>query len=157
MARRHESLIPLSRQHNHALILSLLIRRRDGFEKGEAAWLENTAARARRAYDGELAGHFEVEESVLFPDMERYLGSLKLIGELKEEHQLLRGLVHEIQRLPTLTVCDDFSTLLDAHVRKEERRLFAEFEERMPPAEALRLGHEIESRLIKICPRDFEG
>ena len=94
MARRHDSLIPLSRQHNHALILSLLIRRRDGIEEGEAAWLEKAAARVRRAFDSELSGHFEVEESVLFPDMERYLGPLKLIGELREEHQLLRGLTH---------------------------------------------------------------
>ena len=157
MARRHESLIPLSRQHNHALILSLLIRRRDGIEEGEGAWLEKTAARVRRAFDAELSGHFEVEESVLFPDMERHLGRLKLISELTEEHQLLRGLVQKIERTPILARCDEFSALLDAHVRKEERRLFVEFEKRMPPKEALRLGREIESRLIKACPRDFVG
>lgn len=157
MARRHESLIPLSRQHNHALILSLLIRRRDGIEEGNAKWLENTAARVRRAYDGELAGHFEVEELVLFPDMERYLGRLDLIGELREEHQLLRVLVQDIQRAPAVQICDDFSALLDSHVRKEERRLFAEFEKRMPVTEAVKLGREIEARLIKACPQDFAG
>ncbi len=157
MARRHQSLIPLSRQHNHALILSLLIRRRDGIEEGEAVWLEKTAARVRRAFDSELDGHFEVEESVLFPDMERYLGRLKLVGELREEHQLLRGLVQKIENAPVLSLCDDFSVLLDAHVRKEERRLFVEFEKRMPSEEALRLGREIESRLIQACPREFVG
>ena len=157
MARRHKSLIPLSRQHNHALILSLLIRRRDGIEAGDAKWLESTAARVRRAYDAELAGHFEVEESALFPDMERYLGRLKLIEKLREEHQLLRGLVRDIQSAPAFGICDDFSATLVAHVRKEERQLFAEFEKRMPPEEALKLGREIETRLMKACPKDFVG
>ena len=140
MARRHESLIPLSRQHNHALILSLIIRRRDGIEKGEPAWLEETAAKIQRAYAAELAGHFEVEEAVLFPEMQRHLGRVKLVGELLEEHKTLSGLVREIQTAPSVLLLDDFSSRLDAHVRKEERRLFVEFEKRMPPEEALKLG-----------------
>jgi hemerythrin-like domain-containing protein len=152
MARRHESLIPLSRQHNHALILALLIRRRDGIERGEAAWLEETARKIQAAYAAELAGHFEVEESVLFPDMERYLGRLKLVHDLIEEHQTLRGLVRRIQAVPSVELFDDFSARLDAHVRKEERRLFVEFEKRMPVGEALKLGRQIETRLIQACP-----
>jgi hemerythrin-like domain-containing protein len=157
MARRHESLIPLSRQHNHALILSLLIRRRDGIEKGEAAWLGSAAERIRRAFEGELSGHFDVEETVLFPDMERFLGKLALVEELREEHRHLRGLVQKIESVPAAALCDDFSTLLDSHVHKEERQLFVEFEKRMPREEALRLGREIESRLIKACPLDSVG
>jgi hemerythrin-like domain-containing protein len=152
MARRHESLIPLSRQHNHALILALTIRRRDGIEKGERAWLEETAARIQKAYDAELSGHFEVEEAVLFPDMERYLGRLKLVRELVEEHKILRGLIENAQNAPAVLLFDDFAARLDAHVHKEERKLFVEFEKRMPAAEALKLGREIESRLRKACP-----
>ena len=89
--------------------------------------------------------------------MERYLGRLKLIGDLREEHKLLRGLVHQIELAPATTIFDDFSARLDAHVRKEERRLFVEFEKRMPAKEALELGREIETRLIKACPNDFVG
>lgn len=152
MARRHESLIPLSRQHNHALILALLIRRRDGTEKGEARWLDETAARIQSAYTAEMAGHFQVEETVLFPDMERYLGRLKLVHELIEEHKTLRGLVQIIKTTPAVELFDDFSARLDAHVRKEERRLFMQFEKRMPAAEALKLGREIDARLLKVCP-----
>lgn len=151
MARRHESLIPLSRQHQHALALALIIRRRDGLEKGQASWLEETAARIRSAYTVELAGHFEVEEAVLFPGMECYLGKFELAAELVEEHRTLRGLVQRIETAPTALLFDDFSARLDAHVRKEERRLFVEFEKRMPAEEALKVGREIESRLVKAC------
>lgn len=153
MARRHASLIPLSRQHQHALALALIIRRRDGLEKGQASWLEETAAKIRSAYTVELAGHFEVEEAVLFPEMERHLGRLKLIGELVKEHKTLCGLVHNIETAPTIALFDDFSARLDAHVRKEEKQLFVEFEKRMPAEEALKVGREIESRLVKACPR----
>lgn len=152
MARRHESLIPLSRQHNHALILALTIRRRDGIEKGEPAWLEETAARIQKAYDAELHGHFAVEEEILFPDMERYLGRLSLVRQLIEEHKTLRGLVASAANAPTVQLFDDFEARLDAHVHKEERKLFAEFEKRMPASEAVKLGREIEARLTKACP-----
>jgi hemerythrin-like domain-containing protein len=153
MARRHDSLIPLSRQHNHALILALLIRRRDGIQRGEAAWLNETATRIQKAYVAELNGHFEVEEEVLFPDMERYLGRLTLVGELVEEHKALRGLVQTIAAAPAVALLDDFAARLDTHVHKEERQLFVEFEKRMPAAEALKLGREIDARLLKACPR----
>lgn len=153
MARRHDSLIPLSRQHNHALILALLIRRRDGIQRGEAAWLKETATMVRKAYAAELDGHFEVEEEVLFPDMERYLGRLTLVGELVEEHKALRGLVQTIAAAPAVALLDEFAARLDTHVHKEERQLFVEFEKRMPAAEALKLGREIDARLLKACPR----
>jgi Hemerythrin HHE cation binding domain len=157
MSRRHDSLIPLSRQHNHALTLALIIRRRDGLDEGESTWLEKTAAKIRNAYAVELAGHFEVEEAVLFPEMEKYLGKLELAAQLIEEHKSLRGLVQRIETAPTALLFDDFSARLDAHVRKEEKQLFVEFETRMPAEEALKLGDEIESRLIKACPAQAIG
>jgi hemerythrin-like domain-containing protein len=157
MARRHESLIPLSRQHHHALVLALVIRRRDGRERGEAAWLDSTAATIRGAYAEELAGHFEVEEDVLFPEMERHLGRLDLLAQLREEHRTLRGLVASIEAAPGVSLFDDFASRLDAHVHKEEQRLFAEFEARMPAGEALKLGREIDAGLTKACPRYARG
>ncbi len=153
MARRHGSLIPLSRQHHNALALALVIRRRDGFGKGEAAWTEETSARIRIAFDAELAGHFQVEETVLFPEMQRNLGPLQLVVELREEHDLLRGFVQRCQTKPAIHLFDGFAALLDSHVRKEERQLFVEFEKRMPADEARKVGLEIEARLLKACPR----
>ncbi len=157
MGRRHESLIPLSRQHHHALVLAFVIRRRDGLQRGEAAWLEETAARVRDAYADEMAGHFETEEVVLFPEMERYLGKLDLVAELCDEHRVIRGMIETAAGAPSIQLFDDFAARLDAHVHKEEQGLFAEFEARMPAAEALKLGREIEARLTQSCPRFARG
>src|SRR5579863_8853345 len=97
MSRRHDSLIPLSHQHQHALALAVIIKRRLGSEKGEDVWREEMAEKIRKLYSAELIGHFDVEETILFPEMERYLGTLGLVAELRSEHQSLRSV---IQNLP---------------------------------------------------------
>ena len=153
MARRHESLIPLSHQHQHALALAVIIRRRFGIEKGEPAWREEMVNRIHEAYRVELDGHFEVEETVLFPEMERHLGPLALVAELFRDHASLHGLVRLLEASATFSLLDGFSALLEAHIRKEERQLFAEFEKRMPADEARTLGKQIKTRLAEICPK----
>jgi iron-sulfur cluster repair protein YtfE (RIC family) len=152
MSRRHASLIPLSHQHQHALALAVIIRRRFGFDKGEARWREEQTEKIQKAWRAELKGHFEVEEEVLFPEMERHLGKIRLIEELLRDHRSLHGLVQLLETSHEFPLLDGFGALLEAHVHKEERELFAEFEKRMPAAEALKLGKEIDARLARLCP-----
>lgn len=152
MPRRHDSLIPLSHQHRHALALAVIIRRRFDVEKGEDAWLEEMLAKAQDAHRAELVGHFEVEESILFPAMERNLGKLDLVAELLDDHQKIHLIVKGLETNPALSGLDELSTLLEAHVHKEERCLFAEFEARTPADEALKIGREIDARLKEVCP-----
>lgn len=153
MARRHDSLVPLSHQHQHALALAVIIRRRFGAEKGQRTWQGEMVAKVQKAYQAELQGHFEVEETVLFPQMERHLGRLELVSELLRDHQSLRNFVKQLEEVVELHTLDGFAALLEAHVRKEERQLFVEFEKRMPAEEAVKIGREIAARLIKACPR----
>jgi hemerythrin-like domain-containing protein len=155
MSRRHDSLIPLSHQHQHALALAVIIRRRVGSENREDAWREEMTEKIRKLYAAELTGHFEVEETVLFSEMERYLGPLKLVTELQREHQALHEMIRRLppRVAPSLSVLDQFSSSIEQHVRKEERELFMEFEKKMPADEARKIGVEIDARLLKACPR----
>ena len=155
MSRRHDSLIPLSHQHQHALALAVIIKRRFSSEKGEDAWREEMTEKIQKLYSAELIGHFDVEETILFPEMERYLGELNLVAELRGEHQNLRDLIQNLQPgvAAPLEMLDTFSTSIELHIRKEERQLFMEFEKRMPAEEANRVGVEIDARLLKACPR----
>jgi len=155
MSRRHDSLIPLSHQHQHALALAVIIKRRFGSEKGEDAWREDMAENIQKLYSAEIMGHFDVEETILFPEMERCLGALRLIAELRDEHQSLRDLIKKLQPCVAvpLEMLDTFSTSIELHIRKEERQLFMEFEKRMPAEEAKKVGLEIDARLLKACPR----
>jgi hemerythrin-like domain-containing protein len=152
MSRRHESLIPLSHQHQHALALAVTIRRRFGMEKGEKLWREEQVEKIQKAWQAELKGHFEVEEGLLFPEMERYLGRIRLVEELLRDHASIQGLVKLLEASSEVPLLDGFSSLLEAHVHKEERELFVEFEKKMPADEARKLGREIELRLTRVCP-----
>lgn len=152
MSRRHDSLIPLSHQHQHALALAVIIRRRFGIEKGEAFWRDEQVEKIHKAWLAELKGHFEVEEGLLFPEMERSLGKLRLVEELRRDHLSLHGLVKLLETSNEYALLDGFGALLESHVHKEELELFAEFEKKMPADEAIKLGREIESRLAKVCP-----
>lgn len=152
MPRRHHSLIPLSHQHQHALALAVVIRRRFGIEKGESQWRERQVESIQNAWATELKGHFEVEEGLLFPEMERCLGRLRLVEELRRDHLSIHGLIRLLETTSDFALLDGFGALLESHVHKEERELFAEFENKMPVTEALRLGKEIDARLVKACP-----
>jgi hypothetical protein len=153
MSRRHDSLIPLSHQHQHALALAVIIRRRFGIEKGERQWREEQVEKIQNTWQAELKGHFEVEEGLLFPEMECHLGKLRLVEELRRDHHSLHGLVKILETSSDYALLDGFGALLEAHVHKEERELFAEFEKKMPSAEAVKLGKEIDTRLAKVCSR----
>lgn len=152
MARRHDSLIPLSHQHQHALALAVIVRRRFGIAKDERAWRAEQVERIQKAWKAELKGHFEVEEGLLFPEMQRHLGKIQLVEELLRDHASLQGLIKLLENSSAFPLLDGFSSLLEAHIHKEERELFVEFERKMPPDEARKLGREIESRLVKACP-----
>jgi hemerythrin-like domain-containing protein len=152
MSRRHDSLIPLSHQHQHALALAVVIRRRFGMEKDRKHWRDQQVEKVQNAWRAELKGHFEVEEGLLFPEMERHLGKIRLVEELLRDHTSIHGLVELLETSSGFPLLDGFSALLEAHVHKEERELFAEFEKKMPPDEAVRLGREIEARLGRVCP-----
>ena len=153
MARRHNSLIPLSHQHQHALALAVIIRRRFGLRESEPAWCREMVGKVQKLYAGELRGHFEVEEEVLFPAMQHYLGRLPLVDELISDHVAIRCLVRGLEAMADREALAEFSQVLETHVRKEERKLFREFEKRMPADEALKVGSEIAAALAAACSK----
>ncbi|MCS6816537.1 MAG: hemerythrin domain-containing protein [Blastocatellia bacterium] len=151
MARRHESLIPLSHGHHHGLVLSWRIKRALARESLEEEALRQLARAVVSFFESDLAPHFAAEEEGLFPIMEANLGRLDLLMELREEHERFRAWIEELRRSidasPSMETLRAFGVLLHDHIRKEERVLFPIFEERMPPDEARRAGSVIVERL----------
>ena len=145
-SRRHESLIPLSREHHYALMLCLRIRRGLRQHKEDAAWLALTARDAVSFFEGDLIPHFEAEEAVLFPAMREFSGTSELIRELLDEHRELGGLVEQLRRPEGVRLAgplNGFADLLEAHIRREERSLFPIYEQQASPELARRVGQAI--------------
>jgi hypothetical protein len=103
--KRDPRLHSLSTDHHHALVLARRCAR------GEL-----DAAAARAAYERELAPHFAIEERLLLPALEA-AGERAAADRTRAEHATLRAHL-DAGRLA------DFASLLEAHVRFEERELF---------------------------------
>jgi hemerythrin-like domain-containing protein len=150
MARRHESLIPLSHQHHHGLFVSLRLEQKLPEARRDSAAMAALARAILTFFDRDLVPHFAAEEQTLFPVMEQYVGKLALIEELLEEHRQLRALVDRLRQSDPEAQAETLQTfgeLLRDHIRKEERQLFPIFEEKLPEAAARTVGEHIKPQL----------
>lgn len=134
--KRHPALVPLSHDHHHTLV-----RARELRAASTDAQRAEAAARIARHYALELVRHFREEEELVFPllplappELERVLA----------EHQRIRSLVRRVAAGEPLH--GELGTLLEEHVRLEERIVFELVQESVPEAElaALRLAERAE-------------
>jgi hemerythrin-like domain-containing protein len=142
---RDRNLIPLSRQHQHALALCVRLDRdlQDGGRTPEqlAAW----QTEIEQLFQSEIRYHFEAEEKLLFPAARRQAGLRILVDELLAEHVRLRALAQQAAaRSLDAAGLHQFAATLSAHIRKEERHLFEPCQALVPAAEMERLGAAME-------------
>lgn len=146
MARRHESLVPLSQDHYHGLLLAQQIRTTD--RTILSGWPKDPAGQASfvvEFYREHLVPHFQAEEESLFPQvMEHVPSGRNQVKELLNEHRLVREFIERFRhpdQEKTPGQLEKFADLLDGHIRKEERELFPLFEAEAPPEVLERTGH----------------
>ena len=139
---RHTSLIPLSHQHQHALALCVTVER--GLRENKSP--DELARKVADLFELEVRNHFDVEERILFPAIREHLGSVPLVEELVAEHRQLESL---LQRLPA--TLSEFAASLSAHIRREERELFEDIQQRLPPEVLQHLGDTIKAEVVRVC------
>ena len=146
---RDPALIPLSRQHQHALALCVRIQRTlasasDG--KSSAADVAAFEQEVASLFEVEVRYHFAAEEQVLFPAAARHSELRALVDELIREHAALREQVQAAseQQLDAAGLVE-FAAQLSQHIRKEERRLFEEMQRLIPPNELRELGTALDA------------
>lgn len=142
---RDPNLVPLSRQHQHALALCVRIRRA---ALGSPNELKAWQSEIQQHFEQEICYHFAAEEGHLFPAARQYPELVPLIDELLAEHQRLRQYFAQCSAgaLDEAAVRQFAETLSD-HIRKEERRLFEDLQKQMPPEELLKIGGQMEKTL----------
>jgi hemerythrin-like domain-containing protein len=142
---RDPSLIPLSRQHQHALALCVRIER--ALKKNRVD-LDAWQLEVEQQYQREISFHFTAEENALFPVCRRFSELASLVEELIDEHRRLRecfARTHE--RAMDGSDLGAFAKLLSAHIRKEERQLFEALQNLMSEEEMQSLRAELERAL----------
>jgi len=145
---RDKNLVPLSRQHQHALALCVRIDRAAPVPEPElTAWQTEIAQHFR----AEIRIHFEAEEQFVFP-VARALPELSLlVEELISEHAWLRErfALAEAQGMSGGEI-GEFAQGLSAHIRKEERQLFERLQELMNEGDLALMGHKLEDALREV-------
>jgi hypothetical protein len=149
--KRDPALLPLSRDHHFALRQCLWLRR--------AAAASDVAAAARVARDylafhrDELVLHIADEEAIVFPAFEAFdeAGT----DRLRREHREIDDLTSRLRaRLDEggdpRPVMAEIASLLDDHVRYEERAYFMAVQERLPAARLRAIGEAI-ARRPRVC------
>src|ERR1700693_3212806 len=142
---RDKNLVPLSRQHQHALALcGRLDRALQAGEVDGEAWSEEI----RQIFAQEVATHFAAEEKVVFPAAAVFPDLHVLVEELLAEHVSLRDL---FTRAATATLdvhgLQGLVDQLSSHIRKEERQLFEGLQKVMTADEFTRVGKALEEAL----------
>jgi hemerythrin-like domain-containing protein len=142
---RDPNLVPLSRQHQHALALCVRINRAGLASPAEVkAW----QSEVQQHFDQEIRYHFAAEEAHLFPAARQYPELVSLVEELLAEHTQLR----EYFAQSSAGALDGagvrrFAEILSGHIRKEERQLFEELQRRMTTPMLAKIGEQIDQVL----------
>ena len=143
---RDKNLVPLSRQHQHALALCVRLERAMKEPDDLAAW----QAEIEQQFAQEIRVHFAAEEAHLFPAAEHIPGLQPLVADLREAHNALREMFSRAaSRTLDAAGLLHFAKSLAAHVRKEERQLFEEMQRQMSGPELAALGAALEKALAE--------
>ena len=143
---RDPALIPLSRQHQHALALCVRI---DRSLKAGIAEVDVWQPEIEEQFQQEIRYHFDAEESVLFPIAERTEDLITLTSELRAEHVALRRyFALAAARAMSIVDLHEFSETLTRHIRKEERELFERLQRILTPEELVELGVQLDAAIL---------
>jgi len=141
--KRDANLVPLSRQHFRALVLCMRIHRK----RAQRAVLQQEML---ELYAEDVRFHFRAEEKFLFPAARRLPEAAPLVRELRAEHKKLRRAFGSARRRALKSEeLVRFADLLEAHIRKEERRLFEECQKQMSEKELNALGGKMQNYFQK--------
>jgi hypothetical protein len=147
--KRSRQLKPLSSEHHQALLVAFQLKKGlagHGESAGAPKDLPGLLALARRLESTLLLTHTRAEEELL--------GRHLLAADMKRlqfEHGELVRLLDAARQTRSTDVrqaLTAFASLLERHVRWEERELFPACESSMNEADLALVGHELEMRLV---------
>ena len=135
MTRRHETLIPLTHDHHHALAQAR--RLHDVSKLTDETQRRNLANDFINFYFGRAVRHFHEEEELFFAPLIDEPQARDLVLRAVSDHLRLHALVRIVKRQLSdgeadQQILDRISQLLTEHIRFEEQELFPLVEQLVP-------------------------
>jgi hemerythrin-like domain-containing protein len=150
--KRDPALVPLSRDHHFTLRHALWMRRAAGASDRRAA--ERVAREYVVFHRDELTPHMADEETVVFPAFEGFdpAGTDRLRSEHREIDALTARLSDALDGdADPRPLMGELASLLDDHVRYEERAYFMALQERLSASVMMAIGEAVAQR-PRVCP-----
>lgn len=131
MTRRHDSLIPLTHDHHHALAQTRRLRSAAKDNRGE---LLRQSQVFLDFFHDDTVNHFREEEEVVFPLAVEDRRAKELLPRVMMEHLQIHALVSRLEAEVTESrvtpeSASELATALEAHIRFEEGKVFPLLEE----------------------------
>ena len=149
--QRHSALAPLSRDHHVALQLAVALRS-DGLRHLRERLPADPVALGAyvcRYFEDELEPHFAIEElelMVAVDGLDRAVDTM--CADLRRDHDKMREIIADLQcakdKAVILALLDRFGTLLETHVREEERTFFGRVQELIDPKTLAEIAPRLE-------------
>ncbi|MDP2301294.1 MAG: hemerythrin domain-containing protein [Ignavibacteria bacterium] len=143
--KRHPSLIYLSRDHHHGLILAQIVKKEAPHYKGLPHDTPGKINYVVSFYENELKNHFDEEEKILFEFIKKkneYFESA--VNQLQEEHIKLSEYVFRLSNSKNPEAdLNEFGILLEQHIRFEERELFEKIQTQFSEDELNQLSQKL--------------
>ena len=130
--KRHATLLQHSREHHTALRIARLAR--FAVDSGSPEAIAQTAATIVEQYPELIEAHFRSEEEGFLQQL-KAIGQDELVARTLADHARLRELGQRLSQ-PDAATLAEFGTLLNDHVRFEERELFEIAQELLYPDSA---------------------
>ncbi|MFD3003223.1 hemerythrin domain-containing protein [Pontibacter toksunensis] len=149
--KRHQSLVPISRQHHGGLLTARLLQHGAPPYKGMP-----TTATAKREYvlqfyKEHLQPHFQLEETTVFALAITASDILaQQARQLQAEHRQLEQLIQALPEATDTALPDklhEVGQLLEQHIRQEERVFFEQMQQELPKDELQRLEKQVKHHL----------
>jgi hemerythrin-like domain-containing protein len=135
--KRNQNLITLSWEHHDGLVVAFRL------QKG----LKNHIATEKLSYyilyvwEQVLSGHFWQEEQTLIAQLAKTTESRAALEKMKTDHNRFRQLIEDLKSdMARSDHVNTFSSLLNQHIRFEERDLFPLLENECSPEELSHIG-----------------
>ncbi len=136
------------------LALGVYIRR--VLEDPRPATLQGMRMQVLDLWELEMRGHFEVEETELFPQVRERVPDAALVDRLIREHRETAAAMEALRKASPDALEGQLRSLrrmIIDHVRTEERVLFEAVQGSLDEAELSSVGDGIERALPKLCVR----
>ncbi|MCC9136842.1 hemerythrin domain-containing protein [Pontibacter silvestris] len=150
--KRHESLIPISRQHHDGLLAARLLQREAPAYHGLPTTPAAKCKYMQMFLARQLKPHFLLEEETVFIFAQDASEQLQQQAKkLEAEHRQLEQLITALPQTTADELQDklhEVGVLLEQHIRQEERQFFEQLQQELPEERLASLKEQVEQHRL---------